>query len=81
MAHVFTFINTNSIFLTYWSLLLGYRVARFIFSKKAKPSIKKGQKWPTQLLKENKHSIKKGHPSLDKAKFIKQFACSQLKFT
>jgi len=36
------------------------RAARFIFSKKAKPSVKKGQKRPTILLKKAKHSIKKG---------------------
>jgi len=36
------------------------RVARFIVSKKAKPSVKKGQKQPTKLLKKAKHSIKKG---------------------
>ena len=36
------------------------RVARFIFSKKAKPSVKKGQKWPTKLPKNAKHPIKKG---------------------
>jgi len=36
------------------------RVGRFIFSKKAKPSVKKRQKQPTKLLKKVKHSIKKG---------------------
>ena len=53
------------------------RVARFIFSKKAKPSVKKGQKQPTKLLKKAKHSVKKAKTepnlSLDKAKFIKIF--------
>jgi len=36
------------------------RVTRVIFSKKAKSSVTKGQKWPTKLLKQAKRSIKNG---------------------
>jgi len=35
-------------------------VARLIFPKRAKPSLKKGQRQPTTLLKKAKHSIENG---------------------
>jgi len=49
------------------------RIARFIFSKKAKNGQQNRCKKPNTQLKKPK---KEPNPSLDKAKFIKQFASS-----
>ena len=47
---------------SYYSAGLLTRIARFIFSEKVKPSVKKGQKRPTKLLKKAKHSTKRAKP-------------------
>jgi len=48
------------------------RIARLIFLNKAKPSVKKGKKQPTKLLKIAKHfkAKKVPNPSFDYAKII-----------
>jgi len=60
-------------------------VTRFIFSKKSKLLVKKGQKRPKNYRKKSNTQLKttKKEPNLsfDKAKLIKQFSSSQLKFT